>query len=113
MASTWIGLAGPALSVTGLGILLSGIWCVIDALLLWPSSVHVIELEEDGRGRWLDRSGRAHQVLATRASWASAGLIVLGLRTSRWRTRWLVLLPDAAAPEPLRQLRTWLKWRPA
>jgi hypothetical protein len=40
-------------------------------------------------------------------------MVVIGLRATPWRTRWLVLLPDSAAPERLRRLRTWLKWRPA
>jgi hypothetical protein len=113
LASAWLGLDGLPLLVTASGVLLSGIWNVGDALLAWPSSIHAMELEENGAGAWLDRAGRSHAVIGTRTSWVSAGLVVVGLKTSRWRTRWLVLLPDAAAAEPLRKLRIWLRWRPS
>ena len=109
--SAWLGLSGAPLLLTLAGILLSAVWTVGDALLAWTSSIHAMELEENGSGRWTDGQGRAHPVQGTRASWVSAGLVVVGLRTSRWRIRWVVLLPDAAAPGPLRQFRTWLRWR--
>ena len=84
-----------------------------DALQRLPSSVVWLELQEDGTGRWRDRAGREHSIRAARATWASPGMVVLGLASSRWRTRWLVLLPDSAAAEALRHLRVWLRWRPA
>jgi hypothetical protein len=112
LAAAWLGLDGPALGLAGSGVVLSAIWTIGDALLVWPSSIHAIELEDNGTGQWQDGAGRRHSVTATRASWVSAGMVVLGLRMSRWRTRWVVMLPDAAAPEPLRKLRIWLRWRP-
>ena len=95
------------------GVLLSTACTIADALLRLPSSVQAFHLEEDGSGHWRDCAGREHRVRGARASWVSAGVVVLGLRTGRWRTRWVVLLPDSAAAESLRRLRVWLKWRPA
>jgi hypothetical protein len=106
-------VSGAPLVLIIIGVIVSGACTVADALLRMPSSVQCFELEEDGSGRWRDRAGRLHTVRRTRASWVSAGLVVLGLQTGAWRTRWLVLLPDSAASDALRQLRVWLKWRPA
>ncbi|OGA95731.1 MAG: hypothetical protein A3G27_10275 [Betaproteobacteria bacterium RIFCSPLOWO2_12_FULL_66_14] len=113
LAAAWTGLSGMPLILTAAGVMLSGLCTVADALLLWPGSVARLELAENGSGRWLDRAGREHRVRAARATWVSAGVVVLGLQMSRWRTRWVVLLPDSAAAEPLRRLRAWLKWRPS
>jgi hypothetical protein len=102
----------PLLLVTG-GILLSAGWTVSDALGRLPTSVQSMELQEDGTGRWRDRQGREHPVRAIKTGWVGPALMVLGLSSSRWRTRWLVLLPDSAPADGLRGLRVWLKWRPA
>jgi hypothetical protein len=105
-------LSGVALILVCAGVLVSGACTIADALLRLPSSVMSMELQEDGTGRWRDRAGREHPVISARATWVGAGVVVLGLRSSAWRTRWLLLLPDSAAAEAQRRLRVWLKWRP-
>ena len=107
-----VSLRGLPLGLVASGIALSGGWSVADALLRLPSSVCAIELREDGSGRWRDRQGREHAVVDATSSWAGPVLVVLGLRVSRWRTRWVLLLPDSAPADALRRLRVWLKWRP-
>jgi toxin CptA len=113
LAAAIASVSGIPLVLIIVGVLVSGVCAVADALLRLPSSVQAFELEEDGSGRWRDRGGREHRVRCAQASWVSAGLVVLGLQTGRWRTRWVVLLPDSAAAESLRRLRVWLRWRPA
>jgi toxin CptA len=102
-ASLWLILTGLAVSAA---------CSIADALLRLPSSVLWFDLHEEGRGRWQDRAGREHSILKVIPTWLGAGMVVLGLNASRWKTRWLVLLPDAAEAEALRRLRVWLKWRP-
>jgi hypothetical protein len=113
LAAAWSSLAGLPLAFAGAGIVLSGVWTAGDALLQWPGSVLQLELEDNGSGRWVDRAGREHPIQSSRTTWVSAGLVVLGMQTSRWRTRWLILLPDSGGAEALRRLRAWLKWRPS
>jgi hypothetical protein len=111
--AAFASLSGLPAALVCAGVLVSAACSVADALQRLPSSVLWMELQEDGTGRWRDRIGREHPVRATQASWASPGLIVLGLGGSRWRTRWVVLLPDSAPAQALRSLRVYLKWRPA
>jgi hypothetical protein len=113
LGAAWMSLSGMPLILSATGVALSGVWTVGDALLLWPSSVIRFELEDNGSGRWFDRRGREHRINSTRTTWVSADLVVLGMQGSRWRTRWLVLLPDSAAKEAMRRLRAWLRWRPS
>ena len=113
LAAAVASVPGWALVLIAVGILVSAAASVADALLALPSSVRELELEEDGSGRWRDRAGLEHPVRSARPSWVSPGLVVLGLQGARRRTRWLVLMGDSAAAEPLRRLRVWLKWRRA
>ena len=106
-------LSGMPLLLIVVGVLLSAACTIADALLKLPSSVQDFELAEDGSGRWRDRGGREHVVRSAQASWVSSGLVVLGLQSGSWRTRWVLLLPDSAAADPMRRLRVWLRWRPA
>jgi hypothetical protein len=106
-------LSGMPMVLALAGVVVSFVGTSADALRRLPSSVIWLELQEDGTGRWRDRTGREHAVRTAHATWASPGLVVLGLASARWRTRWLVLLPDAAPAENLRRLRVWLRWRPA
>ncbi len=110
LAAALASVPGWPLALIVAGILVSAAASIADALLALPSSVRCVDLEEDGSGRWRDRCGIEHPVRATRASWVSPGLVVLGLRSSR-RTRWVILMADSAGAEALRRLRVWLKWR--
>jgi hypothetical protein len=112
LAAAIASLSGMPLVMICIGVVLSAGATVADALLRLPSSALSFDLDEDGTGRWRDRAGREHPVRAANATWVGAGVVVLGLRQSRWKAKWLVLLPDSAAGESLRRLRVWLKWRP-
>jgi hypothetical protein len=111
LASASASLGGLPVYLVSTGIILSAAWTVADALQRLSCSVARIDLKEDADGMWLDRAGREHPVRALDATWVSAKLIILGLRASRMRVRWLVLLPDSADADDLRRLRAWLKWR--
>jgi hypothetical protein len=113
LAAAGASLSGVPLALVCTGIAVSAACTSADALLRLPTSVVWLELQEDGTGRWRDRTGQEHPVRAAHASWSGPGLVVLGLRRSRWRTRWVLLLPDSAPGDALRRLRVWLKWRPA
>ncbi len=102
---------GWGLVLIVIGILVSAAASIADALLTLPGSVREFELEEDGSGHWRDCAGLDHPVRNARPSWVSPGLVVLGLQGAQRRTRWLLLMGDSAAAEPLRRLRVWLKWR--
>ncbi len=95
------------------GVLLSGIGCVGEALLLWPGSPAKVELYEDGSARWTDRRGEGHTAGKVVVTFAAAWVVVIGLRHGRYRTRWLVVPADAASAEDHRRLRLWSRWRPA
>ena len=112
LVAVFAALAGVALGLTVLGIVLSCAYLVADALGLLATSVRSVELREDGSGSWTDGAGHQYPVQFTQASWVSSGIMVIGLRRGRWRTRWLVLMSDSAAPGSLRRLRVWLRWRP-
>ena len=113
LAAALASLSGVPMVLTCFGIVLCAVGVLAEALGLLPSSVRSLELQEDGSGMWRERSGRQYPVQSTRASWVSGGLVVLGLRTGRWRMRWIVLMPDSAPAESLRRLRVWLRWRAA
>ncbi|MCC6473963.1 MAG: hypothetical protein IT514_09485 [Burkholderiales bacterium] len=104
-------LSGPPLWLAAAGVLLSAGWSAGDALLRLPGSVVRVDLADDGSGRWVERSGQAHEVAAVRASWVAAGVVVLGMRGPRRRLRWIAVFPDAAGADALRRLRVWLRWR--
>jgi toxin CptA len=111
-AAALTSFAGVSLWLILGGLVLSAACSVADALLRLPSSVLWFDLEEAGSGRWKDRAGHEHSILKVIPTWLGAGMVVLGLSGGRWRTRWLVLLPDAADADALRRLRVWLRWRP-
>ena len=112
LGAAFATLTGVALGFTVLGIGLSCAYLVADVSGLLATSVQSLQVREDGSGTWSDRAGRQYSVQSTRASWVSSAFMVIGLRATTGRTRWLVLMPDSAAPDSLRKLRVWLKWRP-
>ncbi len=81
------------------------------AWLRAPQSIHAIEVNAQGE---LHCHMPAHdwqsaQVLGS--STVTSWLTVLNLRVEGWRlVRHVVLLPDTADADALRQLRVWLRW---
>lgn len=104
-------LGGGALVISLLGITLSCAGCVGDALRLWPSCPVRIRLDEDTGGRWTDRRGEVRTASSVVVSQVAAWLVILGLRQSRYRTRWVLVPADALSGEDHRKLRRWARWR--
>ncbi|HKB63482.1 MAG TPA: protein YgfX [Burkholderiales bacterium] len=111
LGAAWVSLAGWALVLVGLGVLLSGAGCLAEALHRSSRAAVSLELREDGRASWRDRNGRWHEGRLANEHFVSTAFVVLRLdQTGRGR-KWLVLMGDSARPEDLRRLRVWLRWR--
>lgn len=111
VGSMAVTLDGLPLGLGMAGVMVSGIGCVGEALLLWPGSPVALDLNEDGSGRWTARHGEVHKADKVVVSYTAAWVVVLGLRHGRYRTRWLVVPADAASRESHRSLRLWSRWR--
>src|SRR5258707_11285633 len=61
LGADWVSLAGWPQALVGLGVLLSGAGCLAEVLQRSSRSVLSLELREDGRASWRDRSGRWHE----------------------------------------------------
>lgn len=99
-----LGLAGVTLSCLG---------GVGESLGLWPNSPVSVQLNEDSTGRWTDRRGNVRTASSIVVSYAATWLVVIGLRQSRGRIRWIVVPADSVAREDHRKLRLWARWRAA
>lgn len=64
----------------------------------------------DGRWRLETGDGRSHRAQFT-GGYAHPQLIILHFRLENGRRQALTLLPDAADPDALRELRVWLRTR--
>ncbi|WP_028455119.1 hypothetical protein [Chitinilyticum litopenaei] len=118
-ASRWergVWLASHALALLGCSVL--PVWLAITAslgLLLhgwlcrpWRTGWRALAMTPDGV--LVHAAGTAARTLSIQPdSRVLAGLIVLSLRDQRGSLR-LVLWPDSAAPDLLRQWRVWLLW---
>ena len=114
LACCWISLPSLAFWPCAAGILLTWIWHFPPALQRGPRAVRGLELDASGDARWQDASGLWIEAGIKPGSYVSDWLIVANLAASADsgpRDRSLVLLPGCAAPEELRQLRVWLRWR--
>lgn len=114
LACTWISLPKAAFWPCAAGILLTWIWHFPPALQRGPRAVSGLVLGANGDVRWQDAAGAWSDAKIIPGSYVSQWLIVVNLAAltpSGRRGRSLVLLPDCAAPEELRQLRVWLRWR--
>ncbi len=111
LACTWISLPGAAFWPCAAGILLTWIWHIPPALQRGPRAVLGLDLGANGDIRWQDASGAWNGTGIRPGSYVSDWLIVVNLGVPGRRDRSLVLLPDCAAPEELRRLRVWLRWR--
>ena len=111
-------LAGVAVVVAGIPLWLKIGWIVGIAVALvgflrrygdreGPGFIAGIELL-DGRWRLETGDGRIHRGQLT-GGYAHPQLLILNFRLESGRHRALMLLPDAADPEALRELRVWLR----
>ena len=111
LACAWISLPGPAFPALAAGIALAWAWHLAQALQRGGHCVRALELDAKGSARWRDRSAQWHEAEVLPSSYVSNWLVVVNLGAGGRRGRSLVLLPDCAAADDLRQLRIWLRWR--
>ena len=111
LVCAWIGLAGAAFLPVAAGIAIAWAWNLAPALRRGKRSVCALELAADGSARWQDGSGQWHDAHILPSSYVSGWLVVMNLGAGSRSVRPLVLLPDCAPAEELRQLRVWLRWR--
>ncbi len=70
-----------------------------------------LQFERDGGVIVECRNGSVREARILGSSFVAPYLTIVLLKPiARWRTRAVVILPDAVAPELFRQLRVWLKW---
>lgn len=93
-----------------------------DALLRLPQSWSRIEVSNQGELRLTQRSGKVLEARVSMSSIVTAYWIVVHIQPSSksWLSRLnalflpttgaLILLPDSASEETLRQLKVWLRW---
>jgi toxin CptA len=111
LVAVWAALSGPQGYLAGLGILASLATSLRRALLQTPRSALALDLHEDGRGSWKDRSGAWHAGILGTYRFVSTWLVVLELGSKGLRAKRVVLLADSAPADDLRRLRVWLRWR--
>ena len=111
LASVWISLPRQAFLPAAAGIALAWIWHLAPALQLGRRAVRALAIAPKGDVRWQDGAGRWAEAAIGAGSFVSSWLVVVTLATAGHGSRALVLLPDCAAAEELRQLRVWLRWR--
>jgi hypothetical protein len=111
LACAWISLPLLAFAPVATGIALACAWHLAQAMQWGADTVRALELAARGNARWQDGSGQWHDVEILPSSYVSSRLVVVNLRAEAGRGRSLVLLPDCAVAEELRQLRVWLRWR--
>lgn len=110
LACAWISVPIAAFLPIAAGVIIAWAWHCAQALLLRHSAVRALELDAKGGVRCQDGLGSWQEAAILSGSYASRWLVVLLLGMAG-RRRSLVLLPDAAAPDELRRLRVWLRWR--
>jgi len=111
LAAAWVSLSGWPQALVGFGILLSGTGCLAEVLHRSSRAAVSLELREDGRASWRDRSGGWHEGRLGGDRLVSGAFVVLGLDQAGRGRKWLVLMRDSASPEDFRRLRVWLRWR--
>ncbi len=111
LACAWISLPMAAFLPIAAGITLAWAWHCAQALQQRHSAVRTLELDAKGGVRCQDGLGNWQEATILPGSYVSRWLVVLMLSENGRRRRSLVLLPDAAAPDELRRLRVWLRWR--
>ena len=110
LACAWISVPIAAFLPIAAGVTFAWAWHGAQALLLRDSAVRLLELDAKGGVRCQDGLGNWQEARILPGSYTSRWLVVLVLGAGG-RRRSLVLLPDSAAPDELRRLRVWLRWR--
>lgn len=111
LACAWISLPDLAFAAVAAGIALAWTWHLAQALQRGRRPPRALELDAQGTARWQDGSRQWHEAEVLDSSYVSDWMVVVNLGAGGRRGRSLVLLPDCAAAEELRQLRIWLRWR--
>ena len=111
LVCAWISLPGLAFPPVAAGIALAWAWHLAQALQQGRRPARALELDAKGGSRWQDSSRQWHEAEILPSSYVSSWLVVVNLDAGDGRSRSLVLPPDRAAAEELRQLRIWLCWR--
>lgn len=110
------------------GLALAAAWITLGGWLLWPVLAAILvslaialasagrqpaalELREDGKASWKDRSGAWHEARLGRNHFVSPILVVLELAAGNRSPKRVILLADSAEPDGFRRLRVWLRWR--
>lgn len=113
LACAWISLPALALPLVVAGIVLTWAWQLALALHRRDAAIHTLELNAAGGARYQDGLGQWREAGILPGCYVSRWLIVVALGAGGRRRHCLVLLPDSASEEQLRQLRVWLRWRRA
>ncbi len=111
LAAAWSSLPDLAILPIAAGVVLALVWHIPDALQRGVRGVRALELSADGNARWQDGTGQWHEGRILPTSYVCGWLVVMNLGGNAHAARSVVLLPDCAAAEDLRQLRVWLRWR--
>jgi hypothetical protein len=111
LAASWLSLEGTSLYVVLCGIALSAIGCLSEAHHRTSRSAVALELEDDGRASWQDRRATWHGGRLGDSHFVSEALVVMRIDQAQGGRKWLVLSGDSGAPEDMRRLRVWLRWR--
>lgn len=110
------------------GLALAAAWITLGGWFLWPVLTAILvslaialasagrqpaalDLREDGKASWKDRSGAWHEARLGRNHFVSPVLVVLELAAGNRGPKRVILLGDSAEPDGFRRLRVWLRWR--
>lgn len=117
LGAAFASLSSWALLLVTSGVAMSAAVVIRSALLLLPDSVRELAFSADRTGRWRGINGEVHEVVLAQEGLACAWLVILALDPAgpsierQSVRRWIVLAPDSADQEGLRQLRVWLRVR--
>lgn len=110
LAAAWESLDGWPRYLVASGLLLSAVGCLAEVLHRSSRAAVSLELFDDGRASWRDRSSRWHEGKLGDDHFVSSGLIVIRLDRTQGGRKWLVLAADSGESGDLRRLRVWLRW---
>ncbi len=111
LVAAWSSLPDLAIVPIAAGVVLALIWHIPESLQRGARGVRALELGADGDVRWQDGTDEWHEGKILPSTYVCGWLVVLNLGAGAHAPRSVVLLPDCAAAEDLRQLRVWLRWR--
>ncbi len=113
LAAAVVGLPPAAAVVVAVGLALSAIQHLRLALHRAAGAVSAVEFGSDGGCAVAGPDGEWREAAVCAGAVPAGWLAVLVVRDSRGTRRPVVVVPDSAEPEGFRQLRIWLRWRPA